>query len=157
MDFKQTAVVDFDGTIATYDKWEGEDVYGELIPDAKSALEELKVWGWRIIVFTTRGNDDGVVEWLKSNKVPFDGVNSTDHNPPGTSHKPIGMVYFDDRDAHVVGKKPYNWVKAMKRVRRLYQPRPLDLFIDDASVWSSLTYRLMEWYRKRGVPSKKYI
>lgn len=138
--YQKTAVVDLDGTLAHYDDWKGEAHFGAPIPHAKDALLELKEWGWRIVIFTTRGNDDRVRKWLQKHNFPFDAINSTEHNPPKTSHKPIAEVYFDDRDAHVVGQKPYNWFRAMKRVRKLYQP-PLDTWIDDAAAWSN-------WWRK---------
>ena len=138
---KKTAVIDLDGTLAHYDGWKGENNIGPPVPFAKDALLEIREWGWRLVVFTTRGNVDRVTEWLRQHDIPFDAVNSTEHNPPGTSSKPIGEVYFDDRDAHCVGRKPYDWHRAMKRVRRRYQP-PLDTFVDDAAAWSS---RLLWW------------
>lgn len=133
---EKTAVIDFDNTLAGYDKWRGERVLGPPIPYALDAVRELIEWGWQVIVFTTRGDVAAIQDWLQRHNFPELPVNSCEHNPPGTSGKPIAEVYFDDRDCHVVGQQPYNWHKAMKRVRRKYQPR-LDTFIDDASVWSS--------------------
>jgi len=141
---RRTAVVDLDGTISMYDKWRGETHFGEPVPFAREALTELREWGWRIVVYTTRGNDSLVHQWLLTNKIPFDTINSNAHNPPGTSFKPIADVYFDDRDAHVVGKKPYDWIRAMKRVRKLYQPK-LDTHIDDAQAWAMWPARLQRW------------
>lgn len=135
-DHQKTAVVDFDNTLSGYDKWRGPKVFGPIIPYAKDALEELREWGWRIVVFTTRGDVDSVVRWLLDHGFGPCEVNETAHNPPGCStKKPIGEVYFDDRDAHCMGKMPYNWHRAMARVRRRYQPR-LDTYIDDASAWA---------------------
>ena len=133
---QKTAVVDFDNTVSGYDKWRGENVMGPIVPYARDALNEMLMWGWRIVVFTTRGNTDAIKLWLHKNGLNLCEVNSTAHNPPGTSHKPIGEVYFDDRDAHCVGRVPYNWHRAMARVRKRYQPR-LDTHIDDASAWAS--------------------
>lgn len=118
--FVPTAVVDLDGTLAEYNGWKGPDVFGSPIPGALDALRDLKRMGFRVIVFTTRGDVAAVTQWLNYNGFPFDGVNTTEHNPSGCSHKPIANVYFDDRDAHVVGRKPYNWKRAMRRVRRAY-------------------------------------
>lgn len=147
MKHRKTAVVDLDGTLAEYDKWRGEDHFGQPIPLARNALLELREWGWRIVVFTTRGQTEKVKAWLDANAMPYDAVNSTDHNPPGTSHKPIAEVYFDDRDCHVVGQRPFNWVKAMRRVRKLYQPK-LDTYIDDAQAWSEWPARVRMWWRQ---------
>lgn len=135
MNHRKTAVIDFDNTIAGYDKWRGPKVLGPPVPYARDAITELREWGWRIVVFTTRGNVELVHEWLQENAFPPLLVNTVDHNPPGCSMKPIGEVYFDDRDAHVVGENPYNWHKAMARVRRKYQPS-LDSHVDDVQAWA---------------------
>lgn len=148
---RRTAVVDLDGTLAEYDKWRGEDHFGEPIQLSREALSELREWGWRIVVFTTRGNVPRVRTWLEENKIPFDSVNTNSHNPPGTSNKPIADVYFDDRDAHVVGKRPYNWVRAMRRVRKLYQPK-LDTHIDDAQAWAMWPARFWRWWSSFTTP-----
>jgi hypothetical protein len=137
---KKTAVVDFDNTISGYDKWRGPKVLGPPIPYARDAILEMLEWGWRVVVFTTR-EAEPVVAWLKKHGFPPIPVNDCSHNPPNTSGKPIAEVYFDDRDAHVVGGTPYNWHAAMKRVRRKYQP-PLDTHVDDASAWSSWVVRV---------------
>ncbi len=133
---QKTAVVDFDNTISGYDKWRGKDVFGPPVPYALDALKELREWGWRVVIFTTRQVTPALRGWLSKNGFGWCAVNSTDHNPPDTSNKPIGEVYFDDRDAHCVGRMPYNWHRAMARVRKRYQPR-LDTHIDDASAWAS--------------------
>lgn len=132
---QKTAVVDLDGTLAEYDHWRGPQHFGSPVKYAREALRELREWGWRIIIFTTRGDSEIVECWLRINDLPFDAVNSTLHNPPGCSTKPIADVYFDDRDAHVVGQT-YNWRRAMRRVRRLYQPKPKTVEIDDAAAWA---------------------
>lgn len=144
---RRTAVVDFDGTLSVYDKWLGEEVMGPPISLAREALCELKEWGWRIVVYTTRGRVDLVEAWLREHQIPFNSVNTNDHNPPNTSSKPIATVYFDDRDAHCVGSV-YDWVRAMRRVRRLYQPDK-NLHIDDAACWAGWPARLSRWISRR--------
>jgi len=134
-----------DGTLAQYDHWRGEKHIGEPLQYVHEALDELREWGWRIVVFTTRGNTLIVKSWLRYHDIPFDAVNDCSHNPPGCSQKPIADVYFEDREASNVGK-PYNWPKAMRRVRKLYQPN-LDTNIDDASCWGPWYYR---WLPRRG-------
>lgn len=134
MSHQKTAIVDFDNTVAGYDKWRGPKVLGPPIPYAIDAILEMKEWGWRVGIFTTR-EVEPVIAWLKQHGFSPLPVNDCSHNPPGTSGKPIAEVYFEDRDAHVVGQQPYNWHRAMKRVRRRYQPQ-LDTHIDDASAWS---------------------
>ena len=144
-----TVVVDFDNTLAGYDKWRGEDVFGPPVPYAMDAMKEYWEWGWRCVVFTTRGNVPAVEQWLRDNRFPFHPlVNSTSHNPPNTSGKPIADVYHEDRDAHVVGTQPYNWHRAMARVRQLYQPK-VDSYVDDAAAWSSWFERYVVAPRRR--------
>ena len=140
--YKKTAVVDLDNTLAEYDVWRGPKHIGAPIPYAAEAMAELYEWGWRIVIFTIRGDKNSVEQWLDHHGIKYHEVNSTTHNPPGTSHKPIGEVYFDDRDCHVVGERPYNWRKAMRRVRRLYQP-PKNTFIDDAAMWGDNLFSFM--------------
>lgn len=151
MNYQRTAVIDFDNCLAGYDRWRGEDCMGPPIPYARDAVVEMMEWGWRIVVFTTRGNHQLIRKWLHDNKFPVSRmlINSTEHNPPGTSNKPIAEVYFDDRDCHVVGENPYNWHKAMKRVRKLYRPR-LDTHIDDAQLWACGVFKKMgAWIERR--------
>jgi hypothetical protein len=144
------AVVDFDGTLAEYHGWQGPE-YGEIgdpIHNAWNALNELHIWGWTINIHTTRGDHAPVIKWLKNHGFPWNAINSTQWNPEGCSSKPIGTVYFDDRDAHVVQCSPYDWKKAMSRVRRLYQPRPLDTYIDDAAIWAEPLTPIIEIIQK---------
>lgn len=139
-EIQKTAVIDFDNTIAGYDKWRGEKVLGPPIPYAIDAILEYQEWGWRVVVFSTR-RAERIVEWLKLHGFPALPVNDCSHNPPNTSGKPIAEVYHDDRDAHVVGEQPYNWHSAMARVRKRYQPRR-DSYVDDAEAWSCWFVRL---------------
>lgn len=93
----KTAAIDFDGTILEYNGWHGENDFGKVRPGCIEALSELKRQGWRIIIFTTRGNTDGVSEYLEANGVPFDHVNENPDQPAGSSGKVIADVYVDDR------------------------------------------------------------
>lgn len=148
---QKTAVIDFDNTLAGYDKWRGEDCMGPPIPYAVDAVNELIEWGWHVVVFTTRGNKRNVRAWLEKNGFQSDRmlINSIAHNPPGSSGKPIAEVYFDDRDCHVVGTVPYNWHRAMRRVRRKYRPR-LDTHFDDAQEWGvGILTRIAAWLERR--------
>ena len=48
--------IDQDGTIAHFDKWKGEENFGEPIEGVQAALERLQSAGWKIIIHTTRAN-----------------------------------------------------------------------------------------------------
>ena len=52
---QKTICIDFDGVIHDYSKgWQGEDVFGQIIPNADTGTATLKKNGWTIIIFTTR-------------------------------------------------------------------------------------------------------
>jgi len=92
---RRCIAVDFDGTLAEYDGWKGEDTLGSIRSDVLSALTTLKTEGWKIIVHTTRGAEK-IRECLVSARVPFDEINTnSDYNCCGP--KPVATVYWDDR------------------------------------------------------------
>ncbi|KKL28609.1 hypothetical protein LCGC14_2373440 [marine sediment metagenome] len=145
---QRVGVIDLDGTLAEYDGWQGPTHFGKPVLNALDAVKELNTWGWRLIVHTTRGDERMVETWLEANGFLryLDTVNSTVHNPEGCSHKPIAEVYFEDREANIVNYvylgKSYNWRRAMRRVRRMYQP-PLNVEIDDAAAWAGWPARFV--------------
>jgi len=141
-EYRKTIVVDFDGVIAQYSGWRGPDHYGEPVPYVQEALDELHVWGWDIVVWTTRGDADGVRNYMREHGLYCDSVNTHDHNPPGCSSKPIAEVYVDDHGWYDV-KRRFSWCRVMKRLRKLYRdPRGLDTFLDDAACWGPWWFRL---------------
>ena len=154
MTYQKTVVVDFDGVLAEYHGWQGEDVFGRPMPYASDALKEFREWGWRIVIWTTRRETRALRRWLKDNDIPYDGINTSAHNPPDTNSKPIAEVYIDDRSWYDVQRK-FSWVRVMRRLRRLYQP-PKDTFIDDAALWSSPIVRLLNtlkrWWEEMMTP-----
>jgi len=108
-----TACVDLDGTIASYkDGWQSEEHYGEPIPGVQEALQRLKDNGWRIIIFTTRGDNKRTSAYLKKHNIPFDYINENPDQPPGTSDKLIADVYIDDRGIRFNG----DWAKTIDEV-----------------------------------------
>ncbi len=95
---KKTICIDFDGVIAQYQGWEGEDKFGSPVPGVQSALKVLRKEGFQIIIFTTRGNEDGLQQYLKENDIPYDYINENPEQPKGSnSGKPIADLYVDDR------------------------------------------------------------
>lgn len=67
MDSKQkglqrTLAVDFDGVIANYDGWNGPVV---------KALCDLSAEGWKIVVYSTRGEDE-IRGYLARHIIPYD-------------------------------------------------------------------------------------
>lgn len=92
-----TVAVDLDGTICKYDGWKGEDNFGEVRPGAKKALKKFQANGYRIIIFTTRGDTEAVGDFLHDNDIPYDYINENPDQPPNASGKVIADVYLDDR------------------------------------------------------------
>lgn len=101
---KKTICFDFDGVIAKYDRWPGFDVFGDPIQETIAAMKRLKDAGYYIIIWTTRLDTPGLRTWLKQASVPYDALNSTAHNPPNTSQKPIYHVVVDDRAVEFKGQ-----------------------------------------------------
>jgi hypothetical protein len=112
-----TVAVDLDGTLYKYDTWKGEDHFGTLRRGALKALREFQRRGWRVIIFTTRGNTARVKQQLHADDVPFDYINENPDQPAGTSAKVIADVYLDDRavDASVA------WDRVVAAVERRFQ------------------------------------
>lgn len=96
---RPTICVDFDGVIADYSEgFKGRGVFGDSIPGSSVVLNTLHKEGWKIIVFSTRGEVSLLKDYLIRNGIPFDEINKNSDNPPGTNEgKPIADVYLDDR------------------------------------------------------------
>lgn len=77
--------VDLDGTII-------DEKTEELIPGAKDALVKLHENGWKIVIWTARGDAETYVpKVLSRHGIPYDAVNS---NLPGIEDK-SRKIYFD--------------------------------------------------------------
>lgn len=94
----KTICIDFDGVIHDCSQgFQGEDVFGEMIPNADTATSVLKKQGWTIIIFTTRKKSDKLENWLKDKNITYDYINENPDQPDNTSGKVIADVYLDDR------------------------------------------------------------
>ena len=65
----KTVCVDIDGTLVHYEKWQGDNHFGKLVPGAAEAMKTLKEKGWFIIIYTTRGNKEAVRKFLDNNEI----------------------------------------------------------------------------------------
>lgn len=99
-----TVAVDFDGTLATYHGWRGSSNFGDPIQETVETVRLLKKMGWKIIIFTTREETEGLRQWLDENQVPYDEINKNSENPPNTSVKPLADVFIDDRAVNYHGQ-----------------------------------------------------
>ena len=50
----QHFAIDLDGTLIKYDKWEGEEVFGDPIPGAIGFVNKMLAAGHKVTVFTAR-------------------------------------------------------------------------------------------------------
>lgn len=78
---QKTICIDFDGVIHAYSKgWQGEDVFGQIIPNADTGTATLKKNGWTIIIFTTRKKTEKLEKWLEENNISYDHINENPNN-----------------------------------------------------------------------------
>ena len=106
--------VDLDGTIlqpvwdvpdTTIHNYEGK--FGEVMPLARESLNVLWIWGYKIIIWTTRNDIEGVRKYLVEKKIPFDEINKNIPEVkrifgwgPGKGEEPRKIYYthlIDDR------------------------------------------------------------
>lgn len=94
---KPTICIDIDGVIADYSKgWQGENHIGDPLPGAKKFLQRLREAGWKIIIFTTRGNGD-MERYCDRHGLCYDEINQNSSLVGRNPGKPIATVYLDDR------------------------------------------------------------
>ena len=117
MAYQRTVCIDLDGTIAAYDHWRGPEHFGAPLPGVQSALAKLKDNGWRIIIFTTRGDKGLVLAYLNQHQIPFDFINENPDQPPQANPgKPIADIYIDDRALTFQG----DWRKTTSEVETFH-------------------------------------
>lgn len=89
---QKTICIDFDGVIHDYNKgWQGEDVFGQMIPNADTGTATLKKNGWTIIIFTTRKKTEKLEKWLEENNISYDHINENPNQPEHASGKSLPM------------------------------------------------------------------
>ena len=95
----RTICIDFDGVLHDYSKgFQGENVFGDMIPGADTGTQVLKKNGNTIIIYTTRPVSDELKQWLKDNNIAYDHINENPKQPKGAEGcKLIADMYIDDR------------------------------------------------------------
>ena len=92
---RRTIAVDFDGVIAEYDGYKGRGVLGQPRLDVLEVLRELRSEGWKIVIHSTRGEEE-ISDYLANHGIPFDEINrNSDYSTVGP--KPVADLYWDDR------------------------------------------------------------
>ncbi|HLC54296.1 MAG TPA: hypothetical protein VJK07_01570 [Candidatus Nanoarchaeia archaeon] len=86
--FKNPICIDFDGVLAEYDGYKGEDTLGKPLKGAREFLKKLNGVNLRWVVFTTRPRDK-IINWFKEHNLPMP--------EEVTNLKFPSPVYIDDR------------------------------------------------------------
>ncbi len=94
--------LDFDGVLAEYAGWKGEDVTGSPIQGAREFVLSLLGKGYGAVMYTCR-RADVVERWLRDNGFPLLAVSDT---------KPQALLYVDDRGFRFTG----DWADVMTAV-----------------------------------------
>lgn len=92
-----SVAVDLDGTLAYYEKWEGEEKIGKVIPAMKSRIVKLVRAGKDVVIFSARAatpkGKAAIERWLAENGLGELSV---------TNEKTNDMeLFFDDRAVQV--------------------------------------------------------
>ena len=98
----QTIAFDFDGVLAQYDGWKGYQHLGQPIEGMREVLQQLKSDGWKILIYTTRGNAE-IAEWCIKYNMPVDYINMNPEIQGNNPGKPIADIYVDDRAIRFIG------------------------------------------------------
>jgi len=111
---RRTIAVDFDGVIAEYDGYKGRGVLGEPRSDVIEALSVLRSEGWKIVIHTTRGENE-ISGYLIRHRIPFDEINrNPDYQTEGL--KPVADLYWDDRAVSYSGdaRRDLGYIRSFK-------------------------------------------
>jgi adenylylsulfate kinase len=111
---RRTIAVDFDGVIAEYDGYKGWGVLGDPRLDVLEALRVLRSEDWKIVIYTTRGEQE-ISSYLAQHGIPFDEINrNSDYRTAGP--KPVADLYWDDRAVSYSGdaQRDLGYIRAFK-------------------------------------------
>lgn len=112
-----TVAVDLDGTIAKpYEKFDLNKIEDPR-PGAKQQLQKFKDAGYRVIIFTVRGNTKQIKEYLEKHDLPYDHINENPDQPPGASGKVLADLYIDDRSVSAAQSWKRIGQEAVRRLR----------------------------------------
>jgi adenylylsulfate kinase len=107
--------IDFDGVIAQYDGYKGDDHFLPPKPWAKEAIDVLRAHGIKVIIWTCRNNEAQLKEYLDKFGIGYDAINADVHpeikSPDQISRKVLADVYVDDRAVHFI-----EWNSAMEQI-----------------------------------------
>lgn len=95
---RQIIAFDFDATLATYITPWKLNVLGNPIQEVIKSLRYHYNKGDYILIFTGRKNNKKLREWLKINKVPYNGINiNPKPHHDASPFKPYFTCFIDDK------------------------------------------------------------
>lgn len=94
---------DLDGTIAKYNGFISAHDIQEPIEETVKAIQMLKEKGYRILIYSTRG-DDFIKEYCERFSIPYDFINDNPEKRGENPGKPIAYLYIDDRAIQYSGQ-----------------------------------------------------
>lgn len=130
-----TIAVDLDGTLAEKEEPFDAASIGAPRPGAREWMRRFRKAGARLIIFTVRGTNELVRDWLQEHDIPFDFINENPDQPPDSSGKVFADVYWDDKAISAAaglasgGKQILTLMKAGACVVRSDEPELLDAII----------------------------
>lgn len=123
---KKTVVFDFDGVIHKgYDGWRDGSIYGTLDRDLMSFICEL-LDEYYVVISSNRPAEQ-IVEYLSQAGYPVELFNKTWEdmywNKDGvigvTNHKPVGILYIDDRGFRY--NPSHSTKRSVKEIKKVLQ------------------------------------
>lgn len=122
-----TVALDFDGVMARYDGWKGEDVLGKPLDGLDLFLQRCSERGWHVVTHSVR-EAGRLVQWALGHNLDryIAGYNVNPHAPENVKPgKPIAHVYVDDRGEPFPkngGERPLQAYNALlKRLKEIEQ------------------------------------
>lgn len=112
-----TVAVDLDGTLAEeLPKFDAKKI-GLPRPGARKWMRKFRQAGARIIVFTVRGQEQVVRDWLEKNKIPFDYINENPDQPKDSSGKVMADIYWDNLAISAAGPVKDSAPQVLERLK----------------------------------------
>ena len=138
--------IDFDGTIAKH-PGKFEAIKGSMGPPIKGAAQIIRimkeVYGWTILIWTTRGDSEELRNYLRKHNILFDFINKIPNAvyiKNSNEGKPPAILYIDDHALHFDG----DWGKTLEKASYFVHKEkelPHGYFegYDKKDIWSEVT------------------
>ncbi len=116
----KTIAFDFDGVVAQYSGFNGKDDIQPPIAEVLKAIETLKEKGYKILIYSTRG-DAFLKKYCKQFNIPVDYINRRPDKEGDNPGKPIASVYIEDRSICYRGESAKKLIKAIENFKTYWE------------------------------------